>query len=116
MPEDRSASDLTVTIDIDAPVQRVWDAVVDWDNQGDWMLGTRVRGTVQSGVGVGGGLEAFTGVRGIGFLDTMEITAWDPPAPLRRAAHRARRARTGIFEVLGPAGWATLTLRVAGEP
>ena len=102
MPEDRS--DLTVTIDIDAPVQRVWDAVVDWDNQGDWMLGTQVRGTVQSGVGVGGGLEAFTGVRGIGFLDTMEITAWDPPHRCD-VRHTGRLVRgTGVFEVLALPG------------
>ena len=93
-----------MTIDIDAPVQRVWDAVVDWDNQGDWMLGTQVRGTVQSGVGVGGGLEAFTGVRGIGFLDTMEITAWDPPHRCD-VRHTGRLVRgTGVFEVLALPG------------
>ena len=100
MPEARPSSDLTVAIDIDAPVEQVWDAVVDWDNQGEWILGTRARGTVRSGVGVGGGIEAFTGVRGLGFLDTMEITAWDPPHRCD-VRHTGRVVRgTGVFEVL----------------
>jgi hypothetical protein len=84
---------------VEAPVEQTWAAAVDWDRQGDWMLGTRVRGTAQDGVGVGGGIEAFTGVGRLGFLDTMEITAWDPP---QRCAvlHTGRVVRgTGLFEV-----------------
>jgi uncharacterized protein YndB with AHSA1/START domain len=104
MPEARPGSDLTVAIDIDAPVQRVWDAVVDWDHQGDWILGTRARGTVRAGVGVGAGIDAFTGVRGLGFLDTMEITAWDPPHRCD-VRHTGRVVRgTGAFEVLALPG------------
>ena len=41
------------------------------------VLGTEVRATEQGGVGVGGGIEAFTGVGRLGFLDTMVITEWD---------------------------------------
>jgi len=84
---------------VEAPVEQTWAAAVDWDAQGEWMLGTRVRGTAQDGVGVGGGIEAFTGVGRLGFLDTMEITAWDPP---QRCAvlHTGRVVRgTGLFEV-----------------
>ena len=84
---------------VEAPVEQTWAAAVDWDRQGEWMLGTRVRGTAQDGVGVGGGIEAFTGVGRLGFLDTMEITAWDPP---QRCAvlHTGRVVRgTGLFEV-----------------
>jgi hypothetical protein len=84
---------------VEAPVEQTWAAAVDWDRQGEWMLGTRVRGTAQDGVGVGGGIEAFTGVGRLGFLDTMEITAWDPP---KRSAvlHTGRVVRgTGLFEV-----------------
>jgi hypothetical protein len=84
---------------VEAPVEQTWAAAVDWDRQGEWMVGTRVRGTAQDGVGVGGGIEAFTGVGRLGFLDTMEITAWDPP---QRCAvlHTGRVVRgTGLFEV-----------------
>lgn len=96
--------ELALSVDIDAPAQAVWDAVVDWDTQGEWMLATTVRGTVHEGRGVGGQLEAFTGVWRIGFLDTMTITTWDPP---RRClvVHTGKVVRgTGAFEVeeLGP--------------
>jgi hypothetical protein len=92
----------TIAVDVlvDAPPQRVWDAVTDWPRQSEWMLGTTVRATDLGGVGVGGGLEAFTGVGRAGFLDTMVITEWHPP-------HRCVVRHTGsvvqglgIFEVL----------------
>src|SRR5215207_2627533 len=65
--------------EVDAPPEKTWEAVVDWERQSDWMIGTRVRATAQGGVGVNGGLTAFTGRGPIGFLDTMVITQWEPP-------------------------------------
>ena len=96
---------LVLDVPVAAPAAEVFAGAVDWDAQGSWMLGTRVRGTARGGVGVGGGLEAFTGVGPLGFLDTMVITGWDPP---RRCdvQHTGRVVRgTGTFEVLerGPA-------------
>ena len=50
--------------------------------------------------GVGARLSAFTGVGRVGFLDTMEITEWEPPR-LVRVLHTGRVVRgPGIFEVL----------------
>lgn len=97
-------TEIELSVDVDAPAEAVWAAAVDWDTQGDWMLGTRVAGTVQGGRGVGGGIEAFTGVGPLGFLDTMVITEWDAP---RRCVvrHTGRVVRGGgVFEVvpLGP--------------
>jgi uncharacterized protein YndB with AHSA1/START domain len=87
-------------VDVDAPVEQVWAAAVDWDRQGEWVLGTRVRGTAQQGQGVGGGIEAFTGVGRVGFLDTMEITEWAPPHRCG-VLHTGRVVRgTGLFEVV----------------
>ena len=86
-------------VQVDAPVARTWAAATDWDKQGEWMLGTRVRGTAQGGQGIGGGVEAFTGKGPLGFLDTMEITAWDPPYRCD-VLHTGRVVRgTGTFEV-----------------
>jgi len=94
-----TAAKLVLSVDVDAPVEDTWRAAVDWDTQGEWMLGTTVRGTAQGGVGVGGGLEAFTGVGRLGFLDTMEITAWDPPYRCE-VLHTGRVVRgTGVFAV-----------------
>jgi hypothetical protein len=94
-----TAASLVLSVDVDAPVEDTWRAAVDWDSQGDWVLGTRVRATAQGGVGVGGGLEAFTGVGRLGFLDTMEITAWQPPYRCE-VLHTGRLVRgTGVFSV-----------------
>lgn len=90
---------LELRVPVRAPAEEVWAGAVDWDAQGRWMLGTSVRAAAQDGVGVGGGIEAFTGVGRLGFLDTMVITAWEPP---RRCAvrHTGRLVRgTGLFAV-----------------
>jgi len=70
---------LRLEVDVDAPVERTWAAVTDWDRQGEWMLATTVRGTVGDGRGVGGGIRATTGIGPLAVVDTMEITGWDPP-------------------------------------
>lgn len=94
---------LSVSVLVAAPVQEVWDATTDWERQSEWMLGTRVRGTAQGGRGVGGGIEAWTGIGPIGFLDVMEITDWEPPHRcLVRHVGRLLKG-TGAFEV-GDAG------------
>ena len=91
--------ELTLSVEIPADQQRVWDAVVDWPNQRRWMLLTDVRATAQDGVGVGGELAAFTGVGRIGFLDTMTITEWEPPQRCL-VRHTGKVVRgTGVFEV-----------------
>ena len=90
---------LVLTVDVDAPVEQTWAGATDWAGQGEWMLGTRVRPTRQGGQGVGGGIEAFTGVGRLGFLDTMDITLWDPPHRCH-VVHTGRLVRgTGAFEV-----------------
>jgi carbon monoxide dehydrogenase subunit G len=90
---------LSVSVLVSAPVQEVWDATTDWERQSAWMLGTRVRGTVHGGHGVGGGIEAWTGVGPIGFLDTMVITAWEPPHRCL-VEHTGRLLKgSGTFEV-----------------
>lgn len=92
-------AELTLSVEVAAPAEQAWAGAVDWSAQGEWMLGTRVWTTVQGGIGVGGGLAAFTGFGRLGFLDTMVITEWDPP---RRCvvAHTGRVVRgSGVFEV-----------------
>ena len=73
---------LRASVHVDEPVQVVWRAVTDWTRQGAWMLGTEVHVTGGSG-GPGSRLAAFTGLGGVGFLDTMEIVGWDPPRSCR---------------------------------
>jgi hypothetical protein len=95
----RMTASLVLTVDVDAPVEQTWAGATDWAGQGTWMLGTTVRPTAQGGQGVGGRIEAFTGLGRLGFLDLMEITAWDPPRRCH-VLHLGRVVRgTGAFEV-----------------
>jgi len=91
---------LELALDIAATPEQVFAALVDWESQGEWMLGTRVwvpKGA--TGVGVGGQLAAFTGIGRIGFLDTMTITRWDEPHRVD-VVHTGRVVRgTGTFVV-----------------
>lgn len=92
-------TELTLHVDVAAGVQATWDAVVDWDRQGEWMLGTRVEAGEQSGRGVGGTLRAYTGAGPLGFWDTMTITGWDPPNRCE-VLHTGRLVRgVGVFAV-----------------
>ena len=95
--------ELTETVQVAAPPERVWAALTDWVRQGEWMLATDVRTVGGPAQGIGGRLAARTGIRlgrrRIGVLDTMVVTEWDPP---RRVVvqHTGRIVRgPGIFEV-----------------
>jgi hypothetical protein len=95
-------NDAQVSVDVvvDAPAEAVWAAITDWPRQTDWMLGTTVRATDNGGIGVGGGIEAFTGWGRVGFLDTMVVTDWEPPHRCV-VAHTGRVVRgLGVFEVV----------------
>jgi len=103
-------SHLELNIKINGPVKTVWDCLVDWKSQGDWMLQTKVWSeldqdrTIKNGKGVL--IFAFTGlfpnlypkIR-LGILDTMEITKFKPPV-LCEVVHIGRIIRgTGKFEL-----------------
>ena len=73
--------DFYAQVTIDAPVNQVWRALVEWQRQGEWMALTRVTasdvGADDSGIGTT--IEAFTGIGPLGVLDKMKVTAWEPP-------------------------------------
>jgi carbon monoxide dehydrogenase subunit G len=89
-------------VTVAATPEQVWSFVVDWPRQSDWIPATRVWG-VTEGAGVGARIEAWTGLGRFGYLDTMTITAWDPP-------HRCEVLHTGRMMsgeggfVVAPAG------------
>jgi len=70
---------LAISLTINAPIQKVWDNIAQWEKQGDWMLQTRVWVTSHINEGVGTEISAFTGISRLGILDTMIVTKWEPP-------------------------------------
>jgi len=64
---------------INAPIQKVWDALADWESQSEWMLQTTVEVTSEIRSGVGTSIAAFTGIGKFGVMDYMTVTAWNPP-------------------------------------
>ncbi|HVV13235.1 SRPBCC family protein [Amycolatopsis sp.] len=92
-------TDLVFSVDVAAPAGTTWLALTDWPRQHEWMLGTDVRVASGDGRSVGSQLTAFTGLRGLGFTDTMEITAWEPPVRCT-VRHLGRIVRgSGAFHV-----------------
>ena len=80
----RPLKEFAISIDIDAPLHDVWQRMVDWEGQSEWMLATRVYDDAQSPNGLGHRLRAFTGPfarwnRLIGVMDEMVVSEWDPP-------------------------------------
>ena len=67
-------------VDVPAPAQVVWDAVVDWERQGRWLPFTRVE-VVEAGPGGGLGTRfvARTGLGPLALVDRMTVTEWEPP-------------------------------------
>ena len=78
---------LSISIVIEAPREKVWAAIADWNSQGEWMLQTKVWVTSDISEGVGTSIAAFTGplykfyprFKSIGLLDLMTVTKWQPP-------------------------------------
>jgi hypothetical protein len=102
---------LALTVEINKPVKEVWQHLVDWRGQSNWMLQTKVWSeldqdrTVKNGKGVL--IFAFTGLFSnlypklkLGVLDTMEVTKWQPPTRCE-VVHIGRIIRgTGKFELV----------------
>jgi hypothetical protein len=78
---------IAMSLVINAPIERVWAALADWESQGDWMLQTKVWVTSDQREGVGTSIAAFTGplyfiyprFKSFGLLDLMTVTHWQPP-------------------------------------
>jgi hypothetical protein len=70
---------LSVSVDIDATVERTWSVVTDWRRQGEWMPLTDVRVSADSPIGIGAKISARSGVGVASFVDPMIVDVWSPP-------------------------------------
>ena len=88
-------------VDVAVPPDRAFAELIDAGGQQRWMLGTTVHplaGTVESPA-VGSRLVAFTGLAGMGVLDVMQVTVYDPDHQWV-VAHEGRVIQgSGTFQV-----------------
>jgi uncharacterized protein YndB with AHSA1/START domain len=70
---------IAMSLVIQAPIEKVWAALADWESQGDWMLQTTVEVTSEIREGVGTTIAAFTWIGKFGVMDHMVVTSWQPP-------------------------------------
>jgi carbon monoxide dehydrogenase subunit G len=100
----------TITIDttgiLPAPASVVWELLIDWENQGDWMLEATdfvVLTAQREGVGVEA--EATVSIGGISTRDRVRVSAWEPERRLE-IVHGGWVSGRGEFQ-LTPRGNAT---------
>ena len=75
---------LKLSTTINAPLAIVWEELIDWNKQSQWMLGTKVWVTSEKRSGVGTEIAAFTGIaphrypslKFLGVLDLMRVVDW----------------------------------------
>ena len=121
-------AELVASADVDANVELVWAALIDWEAHGDWMVATTVQRTTGDTDGVGAGIEGITKLGPFAVHDTMTFSQWQPPpaSPARCVVeHTGKLVRgSGAFEVedLGDgrsrvvwSEWVQLPLGLVGE-
>jgi uncharacterized protein YndB with AHSA1/START domain len=76
------AGEVTATVIVNAPAERVFDALLAWERQSDWIPFTRVR-LVDGDGGVGSSIEAVTQVGPAVLRDEMRVVKVDRPYEIR---------------------------------
>ena len=80
---------LETSAEIAAPLDRVWDELVDWPGQSRWIPLTKVRIETDHAAGLGVRATALSGYWlgriPVGLLDRFVVTGWTPPGADARA-------------------------------
>jgi uncharacterized protein YndB with AHSA1/START domain len=68
-----------VATHIDAPPERIWTLLSDWEGSAEWMVdATTVEVLGEQREGVGTRVRAVTKIAGIALTDLMTVTGWEP--------------------------------------
>lgn len=76
------AGEVTATVIVNAPAERVFAAFTNWERQGEWIPFTTVR-VVEGDGGEGSLVEAVTSVGPALLRDEMRVARVDPPYEVR---------------------------------
>jgi len=69
-------------VEVNAPIELVFERLTDWPSQSEWMLGTHIEmlsPPPSTPSRIGEKFRAFTGLGPLGFWDYMTVTRWEPP-------------------------------------
>lgn len=94
------------SVDVDVPAEALWDHLMDWPRQGEWIPFTRVEcaDPDDPAQAVGGRIRAWSGLGPLGFWDHMTITTWErrpDGGGLCEVLHTGAVVRgEGVFEVV----------------
>jgi uncharacterized membrane protein len=81
-PARPGAGEVTASVVVAAPVERVFAAFVGWERQGEWIPLTRVR-LLEGDGGVGSLLEAVTALGPLVLRDELRVDRLDAPYEVR---------------------------------
>jgi len=124
---------LETSAEIAAPLDRVWNELVDWPGQSRWIPFTTVRIETDHATGLGVRATALSGYWlgriPIGLLDRFVVTGWTPPGANARAELEVLHlgpyfTGEGVFALRSQGGVITVTcvelfnlpLRTVTEP
>jgi len=90
----------SVSATIDAPLERVWALLADWEGSSAWMVdATTVEIVGEQREGVGTRVRAVTRIAGVPLKDEMTVTRWEPPHVMVVRHHRAPIRGVAWFEL-----------------
>ncbi|MBV1849887.1 SRPBCC family protein [Catellatospora tritici] len=81
-PAAPGSGEVTATIIVAAPAERVYAAFTAWERQGDWIPLTKVR-VIEGDGGEGSLIEAVTAAGPATLRDEMRVVKLDPPYEVR---------------------------------
>lgn len=94
-------AEISVSVELDAPPERVWEVVEPVENHVDWMAdAVAIRFITDQTRGVGTRFECDTKVGPIRLTDHMEITEWDPGRAMG-VRHTGIVTGSGVFTLEG---------------
>ena len=85
---------------IDAPIERVWALLADWEGSAAWMVDAttvEVIGSLREGAGTR--VRAVTRIAGIPLTDEMTVKRWEAPRLMVVKHHRAPIRGLAWFEL-----------------
>lgn len=88
---------MRAAVAVTAPADQLWAELTAWERQGDWIPLTTVWS--ENGNETGGLIFARTAIGRLGFVDSMQITRFEPPRRCE-VRHTGRVVRgDGVFRI-----------------